>query len=111
MEYFVISSSTFCNSPSGLHKLMLFVYVKIHSFGSCTAKQWPSLSKISASVSPTRVLVHAHVCKPLREALNRLVMSGDAAVKRKTNLRMSIEYREMSVSRFDAGLSIVIIIT
>lgn len=29
----------------------------------------------------------------------------------KTNLRMSIEYREMSVSRADVGLSIVIIIT
>lgn len=30
---------------------------------------------------------------------------------RETNLRMSIEYREMSVSRVDVGLSIVIIIT
>lgn len=90
---------------------MLFVHVEMHPFGSCTATQWPSLSKMSASASLKHVLVPAHVCKPLREALNRLVMSADAAVKRKTNLRMSIEYREMSVSRFDVGLSIVIIIT
>lgn len=62
--------------------------------------------KISVSASPI-----VCVSEPLPEALNRLVMSGDAAVKWRTNLRMSIEYREMSVRRFDVGLSIVIIIT
>lgn len=57
------------------------------------------------------MLVHVHVSEPPPEALNRLVMSGDAAVKRRTNLRMSIEYGEMSVRHFDVGLSIVIIVT
>lgn len=41
----------------------------------------------------------------------RLVMSGDAAVKKETNQRMSIKRGEMSVSGSDVGPSIVIIIT
>lgn len=46
-----------------------------------------------------------------RKLQNRLVMSGDAAVKKETNQRMSIECGEMSVSGYDVGPSIVIIIT
>lgn len=52
---FAICLSTFCNSPSGLHKPMRFVcsYVCVekHSLGSCTAAQWPSLSKSSVNAS------------------------------------------------------------
>lgn len=55
--------------------------------------------------------VHVHVCERLPEALNRLVMLRDAAVKLRTNLKMSIECQEMSVSRLDVALSIVISIT
>lgn len=48
---FVESSLPFCNAPSGLYKLMLFVCVEIPRFWSCTALQWPTLRKISVSAS------------------------------------------------------------
>lgn len=95
--FFLTSSSTFCNSTPGLHKLMLPV---------CVCRGSP------AGVLP---LVRAGACAAAPASVGsfktRLVMSGDAAVKKETNQRMSIECGEMSVSGSDVGPSIVIIIT
>lgn len=69
-------------------KLVLCVCTFVQTDFFWGLPQQPSLLCVSAS--PV-------LCEPLPEASNRLVTSGDAAVKRRTNLRMSIARGEMSV--------------